>query len=101
MAWALYMTEWDKGDRQLSHSIESPAAAVPHWYSGLSWLVDTPFNVYTLLPCSEIPLQAYLRAGMKRGHIELDLDKLPLFGTAGSGKTCSLAALLGVDPPTI
>ena len=38
---------------------------------------------------------------MKRGHIELDLDKLLLFGTAGSGKTCSLAALLGVDPPTI
>ena len=38
---------------------------------------------------------------MKLGHLVLDLDKLLLFGTAGSGKTCSLAALLGVDPPTI
>ena len=38
---------------------------------------------------------------MERGHILLDLDKMLMFGTAGSGKTCSLAALLGVDPPTI
>ena len=38
---------------------------------------------------------------MKLGFIELDLDKLLMFGTAGSGKTCSLAALLGVDPPSI
>ena len=38
---------------------------------------------------------------MKRGHILLDLDKLLMFGTAGSGKTCSLAALLGLAPPDI
>ena len=38
---------------------------------------------------------------MKRGHILLDLDKLLLFGMAGSGKTCSLAALLGLAPPNI
>ena len=38
---------------------------------------------------------------MKRGHILLDLDKLLLYGMAGSGKTCSLAALLGLDPPDI
>ena len=38
---------------------------------------------------------------MKRGHILLDLDKLLMFGMAGSGKTCSLAALLGLNPPDI
>ena len=38
---------------------------------------------------------------MKRGHILLDLDKLLMFGMAGSGKTCSLAALLGLAPPDI
>ena len=36
---------------------------------------------------------------MKRGHIVLNLDKLLMFGIAGSGKTCSLAALLGLNPP--
>ena len=38
---------------------------------------------------------------MERGHILLDLDKLLMFGMAGSGKTCSLAALLGLAPPDI
>ena len=38
---------------------------------------------------------------MKQGHILLNLDKLLMFGMAGSGKTCSLAALLGLAPPDI
>ena len=38
---------------------------------------------------------------MKRGHIVLDLDKLLMLGMAGSGKTCSLATLLGLAPPDI
>ena len=38
---------------------------------------------------------------MKQGHILLDLDKLLMFGMAGSGKTCSLAVLLGLAPPDI
>ena len=45
--------------------------------------------------------QQIYKQEMKRGHILLDLDKLLMFGMAGSGKTCSLAALLGLAPPDI
>ena len=38
---------------------------------------------------------------MQRGHFDLAIDKVLLFGIAGSGKTSALAALLGVDPPSI
>ena len=38
---------------------------------------------------------------MKRGHIELDIDKVVMFGIAGSGKTCLLAVMLGDDPPDV
>ena len=38
---------------------------------------------------------------MKRGHIELDIDKVVMFGIAGSGKTCALAIMLGDDPPDV
>ena len=38
---------------------------------------------------------------MIRGHIELDIDKLVMFGIAGSGKTCAVALLLGMMPPEI
>ena len=38
---------------------------------------------------------------MKRGHFDLALDKVLMFGIAGSGKTSALAALLGIDPPSI
>ena len=38
---------------------------------------------------------------MKRGHIELDIDKVVMFGIAGSGKTCALAVMLGDDPPDV
>ena len=38
---------------------------------------------------------------MQRGHFDLAIDKVLMFGIAGSGKTSSLAALLGVDPPSI
>ena len=38
---------------------------------------------------------------MKRGHIELNIDKVVMFGIAGSGKTCALAVMLGEDPPDI
>ena len=62
--------------------------------------VDTPFNTLYSHAGRFRSKQIYEQE-MKLGHILLDLDKLLLFGTAGSGKTCSLAALLGVDPPTI
>ena len=38
---------------------------------------------------------------MKRGHIELDIDKVVMFGIAGSGKTCALAVMLEDDPPNV
>ena len=38
---------------------------------------------------------------MKRGHIELSVDKVVMFGIAGSGKTCALAVMLGEDPPNV
>ena len=38
---------------------------------------------------------------MKRGHIELCIDKVVMFGIAGSGKTCALAVMLGDDPPDV
>ena len=38
---------------------------------------------------------------MQRGHFDLAIDKVLMFGIAGSGKTSALAALLGVDPPSI
>ena len=62
--------------------------------------VDTPFNTLYSHAGRFCSKQIYEQE-MKLGHLVLDLDKLLLFGTAGSGKTCSLAALLGVDPPTI
>ena len=38
---------------------------------------------------------------MLLGFIQLDIDKVVMFGIAGSGKTCALAALLGLDPPDL
>ena len=38
---------------------------------------------------------------MQHGYIDLGIDKIVMFGIAGSGKTCSLAALLGQSPPDI
>ena len=38
---------------------------------------------------------------MKLGHLDLLLDKILMFGIAGSGKTSSLAVLLGLAPPDI
>ena len=36
-----------------------------------------------------------------KGHIELCIDKVVVYGIAGSGKTSALAAMLGRDPLTI
>ena len=36
-----------------------------------------------------------------KGHIELHIDKVVMYGIAGSGKTSALAAMLGRDPLTI
>ena len=38
---------------------------------------------------------------ISKGHIELHIDKVVLYGIAGSGKTSALAAILGRDPLTI
>ena len=36
-----------------------------------------------------------------KGHVELHIDKVVMYGIAGSGKTSALAAMLGRDPLTI
>ena len=38
---------------------------------------------------------------MKRGFIELSIDKVVMFGIAGSGKTCTVALLLGMKPSNV
>ena len=38
---------------------------------------------------------------MLLGFLELGIDKVVMFGIAGSGKSSSLAALLGLDPPDL
>ena len=38
---------------------------------------------------------------MIRGYIELDIDKVVMFGIAGSGKTCTVAIMVGKKPPNI
>ena len=38
---------------------------------------------------------------MIRGHIELGIDKVVMFGIAGSGKTCTVAVLIGKKPPDV
>ncbi|CAI8008933.1 hypothetical protein GBAR_LOCUS6075, partial [Geodia barretti] len=80
VAWALYMTEQDEGGGSSLRALD---------------------HLQQLFPTGRFRSKQIYEQEMKRGHIELDLDKMLLFGTAGSGKTCSLAALLGVDPPTI
>ena len=36
---------------------------------------------------------------MKLGYIDLGIDKIVVFGIGGSGKTCSIATLLGLEAP--
>ena len=36
-----------------------------------------------------------------KGHVELHIDKVAMYGIAGSGKTSALAAMLGRSPLTI
>ena len=36
-----------------------------------------------------------------KGHIKLHIDKVVVYGIAGSGKISALAAMLGRDPDTI
>ena len=38
---------------------------------------------------------------MIRGYIELGIDKVVMFGIAGSGKTCTVAVLIGKKPPDV
>ena len=38
---------------------------------------------------------------MIRGHIKLGIDKVVMFGIAGSGKTCTVAVMIGKKPPDV
>ena len=101
VAWALYITEWNREDGSCLRALDHLQELFPTGtYKCYLPFVDTPFNTLYSHAGRFRSKQIYEQE-MKLGHLVLDLDKLLLFGTAGSGKTCSLAALLGVDPPTI
>ena len=81
--------------------------------AGFSWFskhIPKPFLMYVESNLS-VALKTFCNAGkyskqiyeqeMQHGFIELTIGKVVLFGIAGSGKTCSLAALLGDPPPDI
>ena len=101
VASALYMTEWYDEDGSCLRALDHLQQLFPTGtVDFLGWLV-LPSTCTLYSRAGRFLSKQIYEQEMKRGHIELDLDKLLLFGTAGSGKTCSLAALLGVDPPTI
>ena len=43
----------------------------------------------------------FYKSEILKGHVELHIDKVVMYGIAGSGKTSALAAMLGRDPLTI
>ena len=103
---------WWHGLSTLLSGTGRTAVVSEHWitcrsFSSLVYttvLIHVPshsFRHYTYSHAGRFRSKQIYEQEMKLGHLVLDLDKLLLFGTAGSGKTCSLAALLGVDPPTI
>ena len=102
VAWALYMTELDyNGDGSCLRALDHLQKLFPTGtVDFLGWLT-LPSTCTLYSHAGRFRSKQIYEQEMKRGHIELDLDKLLLFGNAGSGKTCSLAAMLGVDPPTI
>ena len=101
VACALYMTERYDGFGSCLRALDHLQQLFPTGtVDFLSWLT-LPSTCTLYSRAGRFRSKQIYEQEMKRGHIELDLDKTLLFGTAGSGKTCSLAALLGVDPPTI
>ena len=101
VAWALYMTEGEEGDGSCLRALDRLQQLFPTGtVDFLGWLA-LPSTCTLYSRAGRFRSKQIYEQEMKRGHIELDLDKTLLFGTAGSGKTCSLAALLGVVPPTI
>ena len=52
-----------------------------------------------LIPAERNHSEKIYEQEMQRGHIDLGIDKVVMFGIAGSGKTSALHALLGLDPP--
>ena len=104
VAWALYITERGDSDEGNGSSLRALDRLQQLFPTGtvdfLGWLT-LPSTCTLYSHAGRFRSKQIYEQEMKRGHIELDLDKTLLFGTAGSGKTCSLAAMLGVDPPTI
>ena len=100
VAWALYQTGYlGNGDGSCLKALDLLQQLFP---TG----TVCSFNLYTFFcpppsHAGRFRSQQIYKQEMKRGHILLDLDKLLMFGMAGSGKTCSLAALLGLAPPDI
>ena len=70
-----------------------------NYYSTTYILIAIMYNEY--VPSGRHRSKQIYKQEMLLGFIELNIDKVLMFGIAGSGKTCSLAALLGLDPPEL
>ena len=58
-------------------------------------------SVYGFLHVGRYRSKQFYESEILKGHIELGIDKVVMYGIAGSGKTSALAAMLGRDPLTI
>ena len=56
---------------------------------------------YWFLHVGRYRFKQFYESEILKGHIELCIDKVVMYGIAGSGKTSALAAMLGKDPITI
>ena len=67
---------------------------------------DVVYYVYCTCVCGSLHAGRYrskqfYELEILKGHVELQIDKVVMYGIAGSGKTSALAAMLGRDPLTI
>ena len=56
---------------------------------------------YGFLHVGRYRSKQFYESEILKGHFELGIDKVVMYGIAGSGKTSALAAMLGRDPLTI
>ena len=63
--------------------------------------VECSVSVYGFFHVGRYRSKQFYESEILKGHIELGIDKVVMYGIAGSGKTSALAAMLGRDPLTI
>ena len=63
--------------------------------------VECSVSVYGFLHVGRYRSKQFYESEILKGHIELGIDKVVMYGIAGSGKTSALTAMLGREPLTI